>query len=209
MLKKCEKIVNYLDFLYEKPICELNFNNNLQLLIAVILSAQCTDKRVNIVTEKLFEKCKNVDDYISLGQENLEKMIYSCGFYKNKSKNIINACKDIKERFNGEVPRDFDDLVSLSGVGRKTANVILSVAFDEDAIAVDTHVFRLSHRLGLSSANTPTKVEMDLRKKFDKHLWKKLHYQLVLFGRYKCKARNPICEECKLKDICNYYKNNK
>jgi endonuclease-3 len=137
----------------------------------------------------------------------LENEIKSCGFYHNKAKNIINACKEIVEKHSGEVPSDFDTLLSLSGVGRKTANVIMSVGFGKDAIAVDTHVFRVSRRLNLANAQTPDQVEFQLRKIIDKKYWSEMHYLMVLFGRYICKARNPLCEECKLKEICSYYQN--
>lgn len=206
MNNKTEKIQNYLNELFPAPVCELNYKNNFELLVAVILSAQCTDKRVNIVTKELFKKYNTPKDFAFLEQEELEKLIYSCGFYKNKAKYIISASKDILERFNGQVPSTQQQLKSLSGVGQKTANVVYSVGFGGDAIAVDTHVFRVSHRLNLSTEKDPTKVEQDLCKIFKKKDWGKLHYQFVLFGRYKCKSQRPDCKDCKLKDICSYYK---
>ena len=201
-----QKIFDYLNELYPNPQCELNYNSNFELLVAVMLSAQCTDKRVNAVTEKLFKKASMPAEFAKMPQEELEKEIYSCGFYRNKAKNIISASKDIVNRFNGEVPENIEDLTSLAGVGKKTANVVVSVAFGGDAIAVDTHVFRVSHRLGLSNSKTPEKCQLDLENKIPKALWSKFHYQLVLFGRYKCKAIKPECEECGLKEVCRFYK---
>lgn len=196
------RIKNYLNQLYPNPVCELNFGNDFELLVAVVLSAQCTDKRVNQVTEHLFEKYKKIEDFANADVLELEKDIYSCGFYKNKAKNIKLLSNQILTLFDGKVPNNFKDLTSLAGVGRKTANVVLSVAFNKNAIAVDTHVFRVSKRLGLSSEKTPEKTEQSLRKIFDEKDWSKLHYQMVLFGRYVCKAKNPQCQNCKLKDIC-------
>jgi endonuclease-3 len=175
--------------LFPNPKCELDFSNNFELLVAVILSAQCTDKRVNKVTPQLFAKFPTPHDFAVAKQEDVEKMIYSCGFYAQKAKSIISASKDIIQKFDGQVPSTFEQLTSLRGVGRKTANVVLSVAFNQPAIAVDTHVFRVAHRLGLSNANTPLGVEKDLMKLFKPSSWSKIHYQMVLFGRYYCKAR--------------------
>lgn len=201
-----EIVENYLNELFPSPVCELHFENNFELMIAVILSAQCTDKRVNEVTKQLFEHYKTPQDFIHLGQERLEKLIYSCGFYHNKAKHILSASKDIIERFGGILPTSQRELMTLAGVGQKTANVIFSVGYGGDAIAVDTHVFRVSHRLALSESKTPNGVEKDLCEIFDKKNWSKLHYQLVLFGRYYCKSQNPKCQECKLKEICKFYK---
>ncbi|KAI4453903.1 developmentally regulated gtp-binding protein-related [Holotrichia oblita] len=176
---------------------ELNFKNNYELLIAVILSAQCTDKRVNMVTPVLFAKYKNPYELASANPQDVEEIIKTTGFYRNKTKNIIAACRSIVNDFNGEVPGRHEDLVKLAGVGQKTANVLVSVGFGGDAIAVDTHVFRVSHRLGFSSASTPEKVEEDLKKIYEKSKWSELHHMLVLFGRYKCKAMHPECDGCK------------
>lgn len=206
-MKKSEIVQQYLKKIIPAPDCELHFKDNFQLLVAVILSAQCTDKRVNQVTDELFKKYKTPQDFIDLGQEGLEKEIKSCGFYHNKAKNIIACSKKLIENYNGVVPDNFEDLTSLAGVGRKTANVVLSVAFDVPAIAVDTHVFRVSNRIGLVEANTPEKVEEGLKKQFDPKDWKDMHHSLVLFGRYYCKAISPRCAECELKGICKYYNN--
>ena len=201
-----EKVLGYLKELYPDAKCELNFKTAFQLLIAVILSAQCTDARVNKVTPILFEKYGTAEEMAKAKQEDIEKIIYSCGFFRNKAKNIIACSKDIVERYNGNVPSSLDELQTLAGVGRKTANVVYSLWFKGDAIAVDTHVFRVSNRISIASAETPLEVEKILMSNFDKKEWSNLHYMLVLFGRYVCKAKNPDCEGCKLKDICKYYK---
>lgn len=197
------------DILFEKygtAKCELDFSSNFELLIAVILSAQCTDKRVNEVTKTLFKKYNTPQDFASLGQTELEKLIYSCGFYHNKAKAIISASKQILSDYDGNVPEQFDELVKLNGVGRKTANVVSSVGFNKDAIAVDTHVFRVSNRLGLSKSTTPLKCEQDLQQQFPKDQWRQLHTMLVMFGRYECKSQRPLCVSCPFQQICLYYK---
>lgn len=191
-----------LDMLFPNPDCELNFNSPFELLVAVILSAQCTDKRVNMVTKELFKKYNTPQDFANIPLEELEKLIHSCGFYHNKAVAIKKASKDIIERFNGEVPSDFDDLCSLSGVGRKTANVMIAEAFGGDAFAVDTHVLRVSNRLSLVKTKDPHKCEEALKKIFPKETWSKLHFQMVLFGRYKCKALKPECQGCPFSQIC-------
>lgn len=186
--------------------CELNFNNNYELIVAVILSAQCTDKRVNIVTPNLFKKYPTVKDLANANEQELKNIIHSCGFYNNKSKNLITMAKDVCQKFGGEIPSDYGDLISLSGVGRKTANVVMAVGFGKDAIAVDTHVFRVSNRLGIKSKN-PLECEKQLQKIFDQKDWSHLHYLLVLFGRYYCKAIKPECSNCELKEFCILNKN--
>lgn len=207
--EKCKKTLEYLKELYPNPNCELKFSSAFELLVAVMLSAQCTDKRVNQVTEKLFKKYNTPADFAKLDAKELEKEIYSCGFYHNKAKNIIECSKNLLNNFGGVVPNNLDDLQTLAGVGRKTANVVYSMWFCGDAIAVDTHVFRASNRLGIACGKTPLEVEQQLMKNFDKTEWSKLHYRLVLFGRYVCKAKNPECETCELKTFCEFYKNNK
>ena len=191
-----------LDMLFPNPDCELEFNSPFELLVAVILSAQCTDKRVNMVTKELFKKYNTPQDFANIPLEELENLIHSCGFYHNKAVAIKKASKDIIERFNGEVPSDFDDLCSLSGVGRKTANVMIAEAFGGDAFAVDTHVLRVSNRLSLVKTKDPHKCEEALKKIFPKDTWSKLHFQMVLFGRYKCKALKPECQGCPFSQIC-------
>lgn len=198
-----EEFVDYLNQLFPVAKCELKFNSTFELLIAVILSAQCTDKRVNLVTEKLFQEYNTPQDFANMSQKLLEKKIHSCGFYHNKAKNIISASKQIVEKFAGQVPSNYDDLLSLAGVGRKTANVVSSNAFGNNVIAVDTHVLRVSNRLGFTNSKNPNVCEKDLTKKFEKDL-DILHHKMVLFGRYYCKALKPECDNCKLKDKCLY-----
>ena len=200
--------LEYLKNLYPNATCELNHTSAFELLIAVILSAQCTDARVNQVTKVLFKNYNTPQKLALANQQEIEKIIYSCGFFKNKAKNIIDCSKDILQKFGGEVPSSLEDLQTLAGVGRKTANVVYSLWFNGDAIAVDTHVFRVSNRIPLANGKTPLEVEQKLMKGFDKSEWSNLHYLLVLFGRYHCKAKNPDCKSCGLKDICNYFKAN-
>jgi len=195
-------IINSLKNNYADAKCELNFRNNYELIVAVVLSAQCTDKRVNEVTPKLFEICPSFLELEKINQSELEDIIRSCGFYHSKAKNLKALAHEINSKHNGEVPRDKQDLLLLSGVGEKTANVVLAEAFSVPAIAVDTHVFRVSNRLGIVKTDNPDKCELSLKQYFDKKDWSRLHYQMVLFGRYSCKARNPECENCKFKDIC-------
>lgn len=189
--------------------CELNFSTPFELLVAVILSAQCTDKRVNMATEKLFKVYNTAEQFASLSLEELAPYIFSCGFYNNKGKNIIAMAKELVEKYNGEVPRDLDKLVKLAGVGRKTASVVMTVAFDEPAMPVDTHVFRVSRRLGLSKGNTPEKVEQDLCKAFDREDWNSLHHTMIFHGRYVCHSQRPKCDECLVKEYCIYEKDKK
>lgn len=209
MDKKSKAIYSYLKSLFNMRGCELNYGSIFELLVAVILSAQCTDKRVNSVTKELFKKYNKPEDFVNLSTEELEKLIFSCGFYKNKAKNIKKMSKDLIEKYNGEVPSTIEELMALSGVGRKTANVVLSEGFKKNAFAVDTHVFRVSHRLSLSKAKTADKTEFDLKQVFDENLWSEIHFYMVLFGRYICKSQRPKCEECKLKQYCQYYKEKK
>ena len=202
------EFIEYLQELFPQAKCELNFSSTYELLVAVILSAQCTDKRVNIVTGELFKKYNSPQKMITLTQKELETKIHSCGFYHNKAKNILSASKDILEKYNGEVPQDYDKLLSLAGVGRKTANVVSSNAFGANVIAVDTHVLRVSNRLGFTKSQNPNICERDLTKRFKNNL-AFLHHSMVLFGRYYCKAIHPECETCKLKDKCKYYRDYK
>lgn len=205
-MKNIDKIINYFDKLFPDADCSLDYENPFELLVAVVLSAQCTDNRVNQVTPALFAVANTPEKMIELGQEKLKEYIHSCGFYNSKSKAIIEASKDILEKFNGQVPSTMEDLTSLRGVGRKTANVVIANAFGGQTIAVDTHVHRVSKRLNLAKENsTPYECEMNLLKivPFDKR--SKFHHQMILFGRNICKAQRPNCEMCKLKDICKYY----
>lgn len=206
MTSRNEYIYSTLKNLIKEPKSELNYNNAFQLIIAVLLSAQCTDKRVNLITPKLFEKYKTPNDLANAKIEDVENIIKSCGFYHNKANNIIELSKKLVKDFNGEVPNNLDDLVKLNGVGRKTANVVLAIWFNVPAIAVDTHVHRVSNRLGLSNSNDVVKIEKDLMKQFNKEDWAELHHLLLLFGRYYCKSQNPKCKDCQFKDFCKYKK---
>ncbi len=184
----------------DKPA--LNFSTPYELLIAVILSAQCTDERVNKITKVLFEKYSTPEKMISLSQEELEKYIFSCGLYKSKAKHILSATKDILTKFNGQVPCLLEDLRSLAGVGRKTANVVYSVAFKGNAIAVDTHVFRVSNRIGLANAKNVLNTEKQLMKILDEKDWSRAHHYLIYLGRSFCKASKPDCDNCPIKENC-------
>ena len=206
MSKQANDVYDKLQSLFERAECELNFSNNFELLVAVMLSAQCTDKRVNIVTKELFKQYPTADSLSKANLLELEKAIYSCGFYHNKAKNLIAMSKDLINKFDGQVPNNFEDLVSLAGVGRKTANVVLAVGFNEQTIAVDTHVFRVSNRLGIVKSDNPYKCEMALQKVIEKQKWATFHHMLVLFGRYYCKSQNPKCKDCILQNNCKYYK---
>ena len=199
--EKSKTIVNTLaEVFLDKPA--LNFITPYQLLVAVILSAQCTDERVNKVTAKLFTEYGTPEKMITLKQEQLESYIFSCGLYKSKAKNILLSTATILEKFNGQVPSDLESLRSLNGVGRKTANVVYSVAFSGQAIAVDTHVFRVARRIGFSNGKNPLQVEKDLMKAIDKKDWAKSHHYLIYLGRSFCSARKPNCENCPIKEHC-------
>ena len=199
-------ILNILSKMYPDAKTQLNFGTPFQLLVAVILSAQCTDKRVNVVTANLFEKYGTPQKIASLDIKELEKLIFTCGFYHDKAKHIISASKVISEKYKGVVPDNLADLQSLDGVGRKTANVVYSVAFNGDAIAVDTHVFRVSNRIGLAKNNNVLKTEEQLMDLIPKNLWTKTHHLLIFHGRNICKAQKPACKECEISKFCNYYK---
>ena len=195
-----------LERLYKGAKPALKYQSEFELLVAVILSAQCTDERVNKVTEKLFERYNTPKAMCTLSQEELEKYIYSCGFYRMKAAHILSASRDIIERFAGKVPQTQAELISLAGVGKKTANVVYSVAFGGDAIAVDTHVFRVSNRLGLAKGNTPEKVEAGLNKAIPKNKWSEAHHWLIWHGRKVCHSQKPDCEGCTLSPYCDYFK---
>lgn len=202
-----EEILKELEKLYPDAKPALHFRSPYELLVAVVLSAQCTDERVNKVTKVLFEHYDTPEKMIALSQEELEKYIFSCGFYHNKAKHILSASRDILEKFGGQVPETLEKLQTLAGVGRKTANVVYAVAFGGDAIAVDTHVFRVSNRLGLASGNTPQKVEEGLQKAIPKELWSIAHHYLIWHGRRVCHSQKPDCAGCTLKEFCADYKN--
>ncbi len=183
--------------------CELNHSNPFELTIAVILSAQCTDQMVNKVTPRLFAKYKTPEDYVQVPIEELENDIRSIGLFRNKAKNIKKLCQSLIEEYNGEIPKTREELMQLAGIGRKTANVILSTAFGRPAIAVDTHVERVSKRLGICRwKDTPLEVEKTLMAKVPKEEWAITHHRLIFFGRYHCKAQRPQCPVCPLLDLC-------
>lgn len=201
--KKVMAILDTLDREYgSEYVCYLNHETAWQLLIATMLSAQCTDARVNIVTKDLFEKYKTVDDFANADLKELERDIHSTGFYHNKAKNIIACCKTLSEKYDGEVPNDLDALTNLAGVGRKTANVIRGNIYHEPSIVVDTHVKRISNKLGITKEQDPVKIEFDLMKKLPKDHWIIYNIHIIRLGRTICKAQNPNCEECFLKELC-------
>ena len=203
MKKRTEEILNLLDEQYGREyICYLNYETPWQLLIATMLSAQCTDARVNIVTKDLFQKYTSVDAFADADLKELEQDIKPTGFYRNKAKNIIACMKDIREKFGGEVPRSLEDLTSLAGVGRKTANVIRGNIYHDASVVVDTHVKRISNRLGFTKQSDPEKIEQDLMKELPKDHWIVYNIQIITFGRSICTARNPKCGECFLKKYC-------
>lgn len=201
------KIENYLDELFPNPRCELNYNKDYELLLATMLSAQTTDKRVNSVTKILFDKYSSLKKLSKADIKDVEEIIKPIGTFRKKAKNLIEIAKKLEEDYGGKLPNNRQYLETLPGVGRKTTNVVLSNIYNEPCIAVDTHVSRVSKRLKLAYLNDdPLKIEKKLNKKFDKKNLGKRHHQMVLFGRYYCTARNPKCENCKLKDICRHYK---
>ncbi|MBZ2174203.1 endonuclease III [Schnuerera sp. xch1] len=204
--EEVKKVIDILLKLYPDARPELEYSNPFELLIATILSAQCTDVQVNKVTERLFKDYKTPEDYLKLTQQELGKKIKSCGFYKNKSKNILATCRLLIEKYDGKVPDTLEELIDLPGVGRKTANVVISNAFGKPAIGVDTHVFRVSNRIGLANSDKVLDTEKDLMNNIDKELWSKTHHLLIFHGRRICKARRPLCEKCPLTDYCLYFK---
>jgi endonuclease-3 len=202
--QRLKKIFSALDELYPQAQCALHHENAFQLLVATMLSAQCTDERVNKVTPGLFEKYPTPQDFAALSQPILEEEIRSTGFYHNKAKNIIGTAKKLVTDYGGKVPRTMEEMLTLPGVARKTANVVLGTAYGiPSGVVVDTHVFRIAHRLQLSTQNTPEKVEQDLMKLLPRERWISFSYQMILFGRNICKARKPLCAECPLESICD------
>lgn len=204
--KKTNEVLDILEKEYPNAECELKHNTPYELLVATILSAQCTDKRVNIVTKELFKKNNTPEIMVELSQSELESIIKTTGFYKNKAKNILDMSRKLLVEHDGEVPNNLDDLVELPGVGRKTANVVLSNIFNVNAIAVDTHVFRVSNRIGIIKSENVLDAEQQLMKRIEKKRWSKAHDLLIFHGRYNCKARKPICEGCCVIDYCKYKK---
>ncbi|MCI7732895.1 MAG: endonuclease III [Solobacterium sp.] len=198
-----EYIIENLNRLYPDAHCELNHKDSFELLIAVVLSAQTTDVSVNRVTPALYEKYPDALSLSEASEEDVMRLIHSIGLYKNKSRNIINLAKELVKRFDGEVPSKREELESLPGVGRKTANVVLSNCFDYPAFAVDTHVSRVSKRLMIARKDDDVlTIEKKLMKFFPRNCWSRLHHQFIFFGRYKCKAKNPECTDCPFRDSC-------
>lgn len=207
MKKNTKAILEALEREYgTEYVCYLNHENALQLLIATMLSAQCTDARVNIVTESLFQKYITAEDFANADLKELEQEIHSTGFYHNKAKNIIACCKQLVEKYGGEVPNDLDALTSLAGVGRKTANVVRGNIFHEPSVVVDTHVKRISKKLGLTKNDDPVKVEFDLMKELPKDWWILWNIHIIRLGRTICKAPTPKCEQCFLQEYCPDFK---
>ena len=203
-----QKIINKLKSHYGTPSTALKYNNEFELLAAVILSAQCTDERVNKITPILFERFGTPKMMAEADIEEIKKLIFSCGFYNNKAKSLKSASYDLVNRFDGKVPNTREELMSLRGVGRKTANVIYAVAFGGQAMPVDTHVFRVSHRLGFSNASTPEKTETDIINLIDNNQLTESHHLLITHGRKTCHARRPQCEICCVKELCVFYEQN-
>jgi len=201
-----QKIINKLSECYPEAKCELLYSNPFELLIATILSAQTTDKKVNQVTQKLFGKCKTPKDFLKLSQEELTNEIKQLGLSKVKSNNILKTCELLVEKYQSQVPENRDDLELLPGVGRKTAGVVLSNVFSTPAIAVDTHVFRVANRIGLANSNKVLETEQQLMDKIPITLWTKAHHLLIWHGRQICQARKPMCEACVLQSECQYLK---
>ena len=199
------EILAELERLYPDARPALHYGTPYELLIAVILSAQCTDERVNKVTAELFKEHNTPEKMLTLSQEELEKYIFSCGLYRSKAAHILSASRDIVEKFGGEVPSEHKQLKSLAGVGQKTANVVYAVAFGGDAIAVDTHVFRVSNRLRLAHADTPEKTEQQLKQVIPQSDWSKAHHWLIFHGRRVCHSQKPDCINCTLNKWCQFY----
>ena len=198
------KIQRMLKKTYPEVKTQLRHANPFQLLVATILSAQCTDKQVNGVTKELFKKLRTPHDFASVSNKALEALIRPTGYFRNKAKNIKNCSKSLLEKYDGQVPQTLDELVKLPGVGRKTANVVLGSAFNIDGIVVDTHVARISKRLGLTKSNNPVKIEYDLMEIIPKKNWNVFSLQLIYFGRAICKARKPLCPICPIYDLCDF-----
>lgn len=205
--KKAEAILKRLDALYPDARCSLNYENAFQLLVATILSAQCTDERVNHVTPSFFQRFPTPQAVAQAPVEDIEKLIRTAGLYRNKARNIQNACRMLVDRYGGSIPGTLEELVQLPGVGRKSAAVILGNAFGQPAFPVDTHVARVSRRLGLSDKSDPLRIERDLCDLFPRESWVRLSHQLIQHGRRVCRARQPLCGTCALQSLCDFFQN--
>ena len=205
--KDAAKLVEILRKTYPDAKCSLDFTTPFQMAVAVMLSAQCTDERVNLTTPALFDRCKTIEDFANININELEDLIHPCGFYKNKAKNIKLCAKQVLEKFDGVVPNNMEDLLSLAGIGRKSANVIMLEVYGiANGIAVDTHAKRISNLVGLSNKKEPEKIEQDLIKLFPKDALKDINHLLVWHGRNTCIARHPKCLECPINKFCNHFK---
>lgn len=205
MQKDIKSIIHDLKEMHGKPWCELVFSNPVELVVATVLSAQATDQKVNEVTRSLFKKYLTWKDYINIPIEELEEDIRPTGFYRNKAKAIKNIASEIEERFKGQVPQDVDTFATVKGIGRKSANLIVGLAFGKPAIIVDTHVIRVSQRIGFTKNNDPGKIELDIRKIIPENLWTDFSLLITLHGRYLCKAKKPECERCLIQESCDYF----
>ncbi len=208
-MTKAEKVYELLKTAYPDAKCGLDYTSPFQLLISTMLSAQATDKSVNKVTKELYIEYPDLDSFLTFSREEIEEKIKKIGLYKNKSKNIYNMLRELKDKFNGEVPKNMEDLMSLPGVGRKTASVVLQEAFKIPAFPVDTHVFRVTRRIGLSKGSTADKISDEMMKKLPKYKWHLTHHLLITHGRTICTAQSPKCTLCNVNELCNYYKKKK
>ena len=206
---KVKSVLEKLEKMYPDAVSELEYKTPFELPISTILAAQCTDVRVNQVTKSLYSRYYTPEAFLALNEEQLGELIKSCGFYRNKAKNILSTCKLLVAEYGGEVPKEREELMKLPGVGRKTANVVLSNAFGQAAIAVDTHVFRVSNRIGLANSQDVDRTEEQLMDNIQKKLWSDAHHWLIYHGRRICKARKPLCHQCPLTDECLYYNHKK
>lgn len=204
--QEIKKILDTLEKMYPNADCALNHSSIFQLLIAVVLSAQTTDKSVNVVTEELFNKYPNAFSLSNAKEEDIQNIIKRIGMYKTKSKNVSALSKTLVSKYKGQVPEDYDKLIQLPGVGRKTANVVLSVGFGHQRIAVDTHVFRVANRIGLVNEKDVLKTELALMQIIPEERWSKTHHSLIFHGRYCCNARKPKCEDCNISAFCKFFK---
>lgn len=204
-----KKVTEYFESIMPNPQSELHYSNPFELLVAVILSAQCTDKRVNMITPELFKSFPTAEKMAKAKIDEIYNLIKSCSYPNNKSHHLSNMAKMLHEKYNGQIPTDINEMQNLPGVGRKTANVVAAVAFNQQTMPVDTHVFRVAARLGLTTnSSTPLETEKQLVKGFPKEKLSKAHHWLILHGRYTCTARNPKCSQCGLSNICKYHKDN-
>lgn len=205
MQKDIKSIINDLKEMHGEPRCELVFSNPVELVVATVLSAQATDQKVNEVTRSLFKKYRTWKDYLNVPSEELEGDIRPTGFYRNKAKAIKNIASEIEGRFKGQVPQDVDTFATVKGIGRKSANLIVGLAFGKPAIIVDTHVIRVSQRIGFTKNKDPDKIELDIRKVVPENLWTDFSLLITLHGRYLCKAKKPECERCLIRERCDYF----